>query len=41
MGLVKSMAGEMIREIGSKSRKFYEFVLPPTDMHVRTAESRW
>ncbi len=28
MGLVK----EVIKEIGSKSREFYEFVLPPVDM---------
>ena len=32
MGLVKSMAKEMIKEIGNKSREFYEFVLPPVDM---------
>ena len=30
MGLMK----EMIKEIGNKSREFYEFVLPPIDMHV-------
>jgi len=34
MGLVKSMAKEMMKEIGSKSREFYEFVLPPIDMHL-------
>ena len=34
MGLVKSMAKEMIREIGNKSREFYEFVLPPIDMKI-------
>ena len=34
MGLVKSMAKEMIREIGNKSREFYEFVLPPVDMYL-------
>lgn len=34
MGLVKSMAKEMIKEIGNKSREFYEFVLPPVDMHL-------
>lgn len=34
MGLVKSMAKEMIKEIGSKSREFYEFVLPPVDMYL-------
>lgn len=27
------MAKEMAREIGNKSREFYEFVLPPVDMH--------
>lgn len=30
MGLVK----EVIKEIGNKSREFYEFVLPPIDMHL-------
>ena len=34
MGLVKSMAKEMMKEIGNKSREFYEFVLPPVDMHL-------
>ena len=34
MGLVKSMAKEMMREIGNKSREFYEFVLPPIDMEM-------
>jgi len=34
MGLVKSMAKEMIKEIGNKSREFYEFVLPPVDMEI-------
>ena len=34
LGLVKSMAKEMIKEIGNKSREFYEFVLPPVDMHL-------
>jgi len=34
MGLVKSMAREMIKEIGNKSREFYEFVLPPMDMYL-------
>ncbi len=29
MGLVK----EVIKEIGNKSREFYEFVLPPIDMY--------
>ena len=30
MGLMK----EVIKEIGNKSREFYEFVLPPIDMHL-------
>jgi len=30
MGLVK----EVMKEIGNKSREFYEFVLPPIDMHL-------
>ena len=34
LGLVKSMAKEMMKEIGNKSREFYEFVLPPVDMHL-------
>ena len=34
MGLVKSMAKEMMKEIGNKSREFFEFVLPPIDMHL-------
>ena len=34
MGLVKSMAKEMIKEIGNKSREFYEFVLPPVDIYL-------
>jgi len=30
MGLVK----DVIKEIGNKSREFYEFVLPPVDMYL-------
>jgi len=30
MGFVK----EVMKEIGNKSREFYEFVLPPIDMHL-------
>ncbi len=30
MGLIK----EVIKEIGNKSREFYEFVLPPVDMYL-------
>ncbi len=29
------MADEMIREIGNRSKEFYEFVLPPVDMQVQ------
>jgi len=32
MGLIK----EVIKEIGTKSREFYEFVLPPIDMYLDT-----
>jgi len=28
------MAKEMMKEIGNKSREFYEFVLPPIDMYL-------
>jgi HSP20 family molecular chaperone IbpA len=38
MGLVKSMAKEMMKEIGNKSREFYEFVLPPIDMYLDDEE---
>ena len=34
MGLVRHMAKEALREIGNKSREFYEFVLPPVDMQL-------
>lgn len=34
MGFARHMAKEVIREIGNKSREFYEFVLPPVDMHL-------
>ncbi|MCE9651926.1 MAG: Hsp20/alpha crystallin family protein [Nitrosarchaeum sp.] len=33
MGIAKSLTKEMIKEIGNKSREFYEFVLPPVDMY--------
>lgn len=32
------MAKEMTKEIGNKSREFYEFVLPPVDMHLDDAK---
>jgi len=34
MGLIKHMAKEVIREICNKSQGFFEFVLPPIDMHL-------
>lgn len=34
MGIVRYMAKEMMKEIGNKSREFYEFVLPPLDMYL-------
>ena len=34
MGLINNMAKEAIREIGNKSREFYELVLPPVDMRL-------
>ncbi len=34
MGIIRYMAKEMMREIGNKSREFYEFVLPPVDMYL-------
>ena len=34
MGLARHMAKEVMREIGNKSREFYEFVLPPVDMNL-------
>ncbi len=36
MGLVK----DVIKEIGNKSREFYEFVLPPIDMYLNDEELR-
>ena len=38
MGLVKAMAKEMMKEIGNKSREFYEFVLPPVDMYLNDSK---
>lgn len=34
MGIVQYMANEMMKELGNKSREFYEFVLPPVDMYL-------
>ncbi len=35
MRLVENMAKEMAKEIESKTREFYEFVLPPVDMTIK------
>lgn len=34
MDIVENMAKEIAKEIGNKSREFYEFVLPPVDMYL-------
>ena len=34
MGLARYMAKEVMKEIGNKSREFYEFILPPIDMNL-------
>jgi len=33
MGLVKHVAKEFFKEVDDKSREFFEFVLPPIDLH--------
>ena len=33
MGLVEHVAKEFFKEIDDKSREFFEFVLPPIDLH--------
>ena len=33
MGLIKHVAKEFFKEIDDKSREFFEFVLPPIDLH--------
>ena len=35
MGLVRHMDKEVMREIGNKSREFYEFILPPVDIYLK------
>ena len=35
MGLVKHLAKEFFKEIDDKSREFFEFVLPPIDLHEK------
>jgi HSP20 family protein len=34
MGLAYRMVKEVVREIGNKSREFFEFVLPPIDIQL-------
>lgn len=34
VGIIRYMAKELVKEIGDRSREFYEFVLPPVDMYV-------
>jgi HSP20 family molecular chaperone IbpA len=34
MGVARNLAKEVMKEIGNKSREFYEFVLPPIDMSL-------
>ena len=36
MGLVRYMAKEVLKEIGNKSREFFEFILPPVDMQLES-----
>jgi HSP20 family protein len=33
MGVSRYVAKEIMKEIGNRSREFYEFVLPPVDIH--------
>ena len=35
MGLVKHLANEFFKEVDDKSREFFEFVLPPIDLHEK------
>ena len=35
MGLIKYMAKEFFKEVDDKSREFFEFVLPPIDLHEK------
>ena len=38
MGLAHYMAEELIREIGNKTREFFEFVMPAIDMYQEGSE---
>jgi HSP20 family molecular chaperone IbpA len=33
MGVSRYVAKEIMKEIGNRSREFYEFVLPPVDIY--------
>ena len=35
MGLIKYMAKEFFKEVDDKSKEFFEFVLPPIDLHEK------
>jgi len=35
MGLIKYMAKEFFKEVDDKSREFFEFILPPIDLHEK------
>ena len=38
MGLVKYVAKEFFKEVDDKSREFFEFVLPPIDLHEKNGK---
>lgn len=38
MGVGQFMAKEFIKEIGNRSREFYEFVMPPVDVYEEGSE---
>ena len=38
MGLVKYVAKEFFNEVDDKSREFFEFVLPPIDLHEKNGK---
>ena len=38
MGLIKYMAKEFFKEVDDKSREFFEFVLPPIDLHEKNGK---
>ena len=38
MGLVKYVAKEFFKEVDDKSREFFEFILPPIDLHEKNGK---